>query len=234
MTDRPQLPVYPLPQHRSERRDAAEHRQRILEVARNLFATHGVKAVSMHQIAQVAGIGQGTLYRRYRHKGELCMDIMHESHTAFANAITAVVTDNDRPPLHNLQLVLQQLIAFFEEQGSFFESLASECMPLIQCGRPHSAQMQPISIIQLPQFRWLHSVVSVLLAEAVHRHDLAQIDVTYTADTLLAALHPGLYHFQRNERGYTPAQILAGLQQIYISGIHQPRSTPAQSDADEV
>src|SRR2546430_11323251 len=74
---------------RHERRDAAEHRQRILEVAQHLFTEHGVGAVSMHQIAKTAGIGQGTLYRRYAHKGELCMDLLSEHNEQFAEEISS-------------------------------------------------------------------------------------------------------------------------------------------------
>src|SRR5436309_15903750 len=76
---------------RHERRDAAEHRQRILEVARRLFAEHGVEAVSMHQIARDAKIGQGTLYRRYAHKDELCMDLLQERQERFVDEITVLL-----------------------------------------------------------------------------------------------------------------------------------------------
>jgi len=53
---------------RAERRDAAENRQRILATAIRLFEQFGVEQVSMNQIATEAGIGPGTLYRRYRNK----------------------------------------------------------------------------------------------------------------------------------------------------------------------
>ena len=61
---------------RGERRDPAENRRRVLEVARDLFAERGVDHVSMHEIARAAGIGQGTLYRRYAHKGLVCMALL--------------------------------------------------------------------------------------------------------------------------------------------------------------
>ncbi len=76
---------------RHERRDAAEHRQRILEVARRLFAQQGIEAVSMHQIALAAGIGQGTLYRRYANKGELCLDLLREQYERFAEEIATLL-----------------------------------------------------------------------------------------------------------------------------------------------
>ncbi len=64
---------------RRERRDTVEHRQRILDAARALFATKGVDTTSMHEIARSAGVGQGTLYRRYADKGELCGALLSES-----------------------------------------------------------------------------------------------------------------------------------------------------------
>ena len=96
-------------QQRRERRDAAEHRQRILDSAQRLFAEHGVDAVSMHQIALAAGIGQGTLYRRYRHKGELCMDLMREHHEQFPEEIAALFAlPETAPVLERLDGVLKK------------------------------------------------------------------------------------------------------------------------------
>ncbi len=63
---------------RVERRDAAEARRRILSVARQLFAERGVTEVSMHRIGRVAGVGQGTLYRHFEHKGALCSALLAE------------------------------------------------------------------------------------------------------------------------------------------------------------
>src|SRR5919206_3528840 len=79
------VPVLPSgsPEKRPERRDAAENRKRVLGVAQRLFEEFGVEAVSMHQIAQAAGVGQGTLYRRYPHKGELCRDLLSETFESF-------------------------------------------------------------------------------------------------------------------------------------------------------
>src|SRR5215469_16990827 len=119
---------------RHERRDAAEHRQRILEVARHLFTEHGVDAVSMHQIATTAGIGQGTLYRRYAHKGELCMDLLHEHYERFieeiARLLAAAATS---PALERLDSVLVKIVALLEEQGTMLGPVAGTDMRDGQC-----------------------------------------------------------------------------------------------------
>src|SRR5437763_2994221 len=104
---------------RHERRDAAEHRQRILEVARHLFAEQGVEAVSMHQIARTAGIGQGTLYRRYANKRELCLDLLREQYERFGEEITTLLAQaSTTPVLERLESVLVTMVLFLEEQGT--------------------------------------------------------------------------------------------------------------------
>src|SRR5438477_373209 len=74
---------------RGERRDAAENRRRVLAAARELFAERGIETVSMHDIAQTAGIGQGTLYRRFPHKGALCHVLLEDNMQKFHEAIVA-------------------------------------------------------------------------------------------------------------------------------------------------
>src|SRR5256714_5664055 len=81
------LPKPFVPGERTERRDATEHRPSILEVARRLFAARGVDAARMHQIAMAAGIGQGTLYRRYAQTASRCTDSLSARHQQFADEI---------------------------------------------------------------------------------------------------------------------------------------------------
>lgn len=60
------------------RRDAERNRQRIVESAAALFAERGL-GVSMDDIAREAGVGVGTVYRRFPDK-ELLIEALFEEH----------------------------------------------------------------------------------------------------------------------------------------------------------
>jgi AcrR family transcriptional regulator len=60
------------------RRDARENRDRILAAARTAFAEHGIDA-GVEEIASRAGVGMGTLYRRFPTKDAL-IDAVFEEH----------------------------------------------------------------------------------------------------------------------------------------------------------
>src|ERR1700761_1703976 len=55
---------------RKPRADALRNRQRILEVAKEAFSQSGASA-SLDEIARVAGVGPGTLYRHFPTRHEL-------------------------------------------------------------------------------------------------------------------------------------------------------------------
>ena len=61
-----------------ERSDAARNRLRVLAAAERLFGTRGVGGVTMDDIAAEAGVGKGTLYRRFGDKGGLAMALLDE------------------------------------------------------------------------------------------------------------------------------------------------------------
>ena len=55
---------------RGLRKDAERNRQRIIEAARELFAVRGLEA-TLNDVAHHAGVGVGTVYRRFATKEEL-------------------------------------------------------------------------------------------------------------------------------------------------------------------
>jgi AcrR family transcriptional regulator len=59
------------------RRDAQRNRERLLEAARELFAQRGL-AVTLDDIAQRAGVGVGTAYRRFGSREELIVALFEE------------------------------------------------------------------------------------------------------------------------------------------------------------
>jgi len=72
-----ELPVLP-PAPPPERADAARNRRRVLEAAAALFAERGVAAVSMDDVVAAAGVGKGTLYRRFGDKSGLAAALLDD------------------------------------------------------------------------------------------------------------------------------------------------------------
>jgi AcrR family transcriptional regulator len=79
---------------RGERVDAVRNRRRILAAAEELFASDGVEKVSMDDIAAAAGVGKGTLYRRFGNKAGLGAAVLDERERDLQEAIVRGV-----PPL---------------------------------------------------------------------------------------------------------------------------------------
>lgn len=65
------------------RRDAARNRERILASARELFALRGLE-VSLNDIAHHAGVGVGTVYRRFANKDAVVDALFEEALVAMA------------------------------------------------------------------------------------------------------------------------------------------------------
>ena len=72
-----------------ERADAARNRRRVLAAAQDLFADRGVAAVTMDDVADRAGVGKGTLYRRFGDKGRLAAALLDQHERALQARILA-------------------------------------------------------------------------------------------------------------------------------------------------
>src|SRR3954454_4524880 len=62
-----------------ERADAARNRAKILAAADELLTAHGAADVTMEDIARAAGVGRGTLYRRYPDRAAIAVALL-DSH----------------------------------------------------------------------------------------------------------------------------------------------------------
>jgi AcrR family transcriptional regulator len=195
----------PSPEKRPERRDAAENRQRVLGVARRLFEEHGVESVSMHQIAQAAGVGQGTLYRRYPHKGELCRDLLSETFESFRAETENYLSENTATPaLERLNCLLERYVGLMDTKTSLLAAIGDACWG-----------QRRVEKFQTAGYQWAHGTITALLTEAVANGELRPMDPCFTADTVLAALSADVYQFQRDVRGLTRDEILQNLRRIF-------------------
>lgn len=70
------LPVVGTPP--PERADAARNRRRVLEAATRIHAERGVAGLTMDEVAAAAGVGKGTLYRRFVDKAGLAAALLDD------------------------------------------------------------------------------------------------------------------------------------------------------------
>lgn len=88
------------------RRDAERNRRRILDAARELFAQHGL-AVTLNDIAHHAGVGVGTVYRRFPDKSRLIDELFEERVEELVALMDAAAADPD--PWRGLVRFLSQM-----------------------------------------------------------------------------------------------------------------------------
>ena len=105
----------------SLRRDARENRERILEAARACLVVHGVD-VPVEEIAQRAGVGMGTLYRRFPTKHELVEAVIEESLDGFVTAAEDGLADPD--PWTGLSHFVERVLELQAENRALRELLA--------------------------------------------------------------------------------------------------------------
>ena len=74
----PQTAPTPATEARPLRADARRNRERILEAGRKAFAESG-RDVQMDEIAGLAGVGVGTVYRHFPTKEDLVLELVRES-----------------------------------------------------------------------------------------------------------------------------------------------------------
>lgn len=82
------------PTARPLRRDAERNRRRILDAAGELFAQRGL-AVTLNDIAHHAGVGVGTVYRRFPDKDRLIEELFEERFEELAELMREAVADDD-------------------------------------------------------------------------------------------------------------------------------------------
>jgi AcrR family transcriptional regulator len=78
------------------RADARRNRAQLIEAARELFIRHGPD-VPMEEIARAAGVGVGTLYRRFPNRDELIKAVTLDNFERLAEVAGRVETDEPDP-----------------------------------------------------------------------------------------------------------------------------------------
>jgi AcrR family transcriptional regulator len=184
------------------RKDAERNRQRLLDAARELFASRGL-GVTLNDIAHHAGVGVGTAYRRFSNKEEI-IDALFEQEL---QEVAAIATDSLADPD-----AWAGLVSFLERglQMQFGDRGLTEIMNNTALGdaRVSDARDRIAPLIK--------ALVDRAAQQGVVRPDLDQSDLVF--------IQLGLSTIMESSRAIEP-QLYRRYLTFFLDGISTDRST---------
>ena len=110
--DQPVLPVGAPP--RAERADAVRNRRHLLATARDMLAEQGADTLTMDGLAERAGLGKGTVFRRFGTRAGIFQALLDDDERVFQEQVLA-----GPPPLGPGAPPLDRLIAYGRARAAF-------------------------------------------------------------------------------------------------------------------
>lgn len=181
---------------------------KIIQVARSLFEENGYDKVNMFQIAKAAGIGQGTLYRRFSSINDLSMAIVDEdSKNICQNSIAYLSVIKYMPVKEQLCAFLKMIIHFFDNE-----------IKLV--GFPKPDNIIDDSMEESPFYVFLFSTTKGFLEEAKRQNILKPIDIDFTALMLNSCIiNPELIYRMRQQFNLSIDDYLNNCQALMIDSL---------------
>jgi AcrR family transcriptional regulator len=183
-----QLPV--LTDEPPERADAARNRARVLAAAVKLFEERGADCVSMDDVATAAGVGKGTLFRRFGDRAGLAQAVLDERERRFQEEVI-----RGPAPLGPGPPAIERLVAF----GGRVIDIRAQHLPLVMMAEDRGARFRS----GVFAFYRVHVTVLVRQADPL-------VDAEYVADVLLAALSGQLIAYMTKVREMPPDRLKSG------------------------
>ncbi len=98
---------------------------KILKAAGKIFSQKGYYKTDVEEIAARAGVGKGTVYRRFGNKKSLFLSLIEWGLNSLRDGILKELDDIE-DPIERIQIAIKTYLAFFERNRGFYRILVQE------------------------------------------------------------------------------------------------------------
>ncbi len=157
-------------------------RRNILDAARQVFFEQGFEKANLDEVARLAGIAKGTIYRYFESKAELYVEVLLRNADVFDERLQNSLMPSDASPEEQLRLIGRFYFDHYTTHRDYFQIFwAIENQRLI-------GELPP-KLVQAVTEVWSRSlkVLAKVIQEGVERGDFIPCDAWETANILWTA-----------------------------------------------
>jgi AcrR family transcriptional regulator len=177
------------------RADAERNREKVLCAARTLFTERGVENVSMDAIAAAAGVGKGTLFRRFGDRSGLALALLEEQ----TRQIQEDAIRGPAPlgpggaPHERIKAIGRAQLRLLEDHGDLMAA----------------AESNPRARFQNAPYAFLRLHIGLLVREAD-----PDVDWELVTEFFLAQLAADSFLYCRKVRGFEHERVVAAFEEL--------------------
>lgn len=177
-----------------DRADARRNRQQVLTAAQQLLTAGGLDGLSMAEVADLAGVGVGTVYRRFGDRSGLLLAVMNQREAELQAAIAA-----GEPPLGPGASPAERVVAFLSAYADILEDFG-ELMAAAEAKMDSQRRFRTGPYLT----HWTH------LRDQIQEAN-PDLDAAWLADAFLAPLSGAVFVQQRRHDAMDLCRIKSAL-----------------------
>ncbi len=194
---------------KAKRKELVQMRQKqILDVATRIFSKKGFTRTQVDKIANLAGLGKGTVYRYFKNKKNLFLSVVDRGIENLKDLVLEAMA-KEKEPLDKIKKAIEAYLKFFENNSNLIGILIYE-------------QSEFQNRIQKRYFDHYYEHINKMeevFRQGIAKGQIKKIDVKGAIGILTNMLNGLVYMWQIEGRKYPIVEKFPMFLKIYFSGI---------------
>ncbi|MDI6807937.1 MAG: TetR/AcrR family transcriptional regulator [Candidatus Eisenbacteria bacterium] len=188
---------------------AAERKKKILAASMRVFSKYGYQDTEVEDIARLAGLGKGTVYRHFGSKENLFFSTLEWGLTSLADEMNEAVSAA-HGYVDKVKTALVTYLLFFEKHRDFYRIIVQDRMRTEIKSSPHRLMKKHMSLI---------NHLTDVLEKGIRDGYFKKIDVESAAHALFGIINSLLYKWLTSRKRYPIRKEVSVIEEIFLSGI---------------
>jgi len=204
-----------------------EKREKIIEIARNIFSRFGIKKSTMEEIAKRIRIGKSTLYHYFRSKQEIFLEVVKRESELMKQKIKEIL-DKSSTPQEKFRNYSKARIQYLRELKNYYSTLTDEYLEVFPFTKDVREDFTNFEI----------STLEEIFKEGIKKGVFRMKDPTLTAKMVIIAFKGFEYEILMREGKSNlvdtiDLQELDLLIEVFFKGIETGKTKKTENDKSE-